>query len=262
MFGVENVLVIYLGATAVLNGGMSVGMLFAFMAYKTQFVDKAARFVEKAIEFRMLDVQLERLADIVRTEPEPDLARATVPTSYRRELKGAVEVRELSFRYWDDEPFVFENANFSIAPGEYVAITGPSGGGKTTLIKVMLGLLRPSSGDILIDGMPLRQFGIRAFRDQVGVVMQDDQLLSGSVADNICCFDEKFDVGMDADLRHDRRHSRRDHAYANGLQQSDRGYGHFSFRWPKAARGSGPRAVSPAAHPVHGRGHITFGCGA
>ena len=73
VFGIENVLVIYLGASAVLNGGMSVGMLFAFMAYKTQFVDKAARFVEKAIEFRMLDVQLERLADIVGSEPEPDL---------------------------------------------------------------------------------------------------------------------------------------------------------------------------------------------
>jgi ATP-binding cassette, subfamily B, bacterial CvaB/MchF/RaxB len=193
VFGVENVLVIYLGAMAVLNGGMSIGMLFAFMAYKTQFVDKAARFVEKAIEFRMLDVQLERLADIVHTEPEPDLARGAVPASYRRELKGSVEVRDLSFRYSDNEPFVFENANFSVAPGEYVAITGPSGGGKTTLIKVMLGLLRPTSGDILIDGMPLSQFGFRAFREQVGVVMQDDQLLSGSVADNICFFDENFD---------------------------------------------------------------------
>ncbi len=91
VFGVENVLVIYLGASAVLNGGMSVGMLFAFMAYKTQFVDKAARFVEKAIEFRMLDVQLERLADIVGSEPEPDLARPSVPAAYRRPLEGAVE---------------------------------------------------------------------------------------------------------------------------------------------------------------------------
>jgi ATP-binding cassette subfamily B protein RaxB len=194
VFGIENVLVIYLGASAVLNGGMSVGMLFAFMAYKMQFVDKAARFVEKAIEFRMLDVQLERLADIVGSEPEPDLARPTVPAAYRLPLEGAITVQSLSFRYGEDEPFVFENASFAIAPGEYVAITGPSGGGKTTLVKVMLGLLRPSSGDILIDGMPLRQFGIRAFRDQVGVVMQDDQLLSGSVADNICCFDEAFDV--------------------------------------------------------------------
>jgi ATP-binding cassette subfamily B protein RaxB len=159
-----------------------------------QFVDKAARFVEKAIEFRMLDVQLERLADIVGSEPEPDLARPAVPTAYRLPLQGAITVQSLSFRYGEDEPFVFEKASFSIAPGEYVAITGPSGGGKTTLIKVMLGLLRPSSGDILIDGMPLRQFGIRAFRDQVGVVMQDDQLLPGSVADNICCFDEAFDL--------------------------------------------------------------------
>ena len=194
VFGIENVLVIYLGASAVLNGGMSIGMLFAFMSYKMQFVDKASRFVEKAIEFRMLDVQLERLADIIDSDPEPETAGSQVPDAYRRPLEGAVEVRNLSFRYGDNEPFVFENASFCIAPGEYVAITGPSGGGKTTLVKVMLGLLHPSSGEILIDGTPLRQFGIRAFRDQVGVVMQDDQLMSGSVADNICCFDESFDV--------------------------------------------------------------------
>jgi ATP-binding cassette subfamily B protein RaxB len=194
VFGIENVLVIYFGASAVLGGHMSIGMLFAFMSYKTQFVDKAARFVEKAIEFRMLDVQLERLADIVGTEPEADLDQPSASAAYRRPLQGAVEVRNLSFRYGTDEPAVFENAGFAIAPGEYVAITGPSGGGKTTLIKVILGLLQPSSGEILIDGMPLRQFGIRAFRDQVGVVMQDDQLLSGSVADNICCFDDTFDL--------------------------------------------------------------------
>ena len=194
VFGIENVLVIYLGATAVLDGGMSVGMLFAFMSYKMQFVDKASRFVEKAIEFRMLDVQLERLADIVSHSAEPDLAQPSTAEAYRRPLQGSVEVRNLSFRYGDDEPLVFENANFAITAGEYVAITGPSGGGKTTLIKVMLGLLHPSSGEILIDGIPLRQFGVRVFRDQVGVVMQDDQLMSGSVADNICCFDETFDL--------------------------------------------------------------------
>ena len=194
VFGIENVLVIYLGASAVLNGGMSIGMLFAFMAYKAQFVDKAARFFEKAIEFRMLDVQLERLADIIGAEPEPELSRPAVPSAYQRPLEGAVEVRNLSFRHGPDEPFVFENVSFAIAPGDYVAITGPSGGGKTTLVKVILGLLRPAAGEVLVDGLPLQQFGVRAFRNQVGVVMQDDQLMSGSVADNICCFDETFDL--------------------------------------------------------------------
>ena len=70
---------------------------------------------------------------------------------------------------------------------------GPSGGGKTTLLKVLLGLLEPTSGDVLIDGIPLTTFGMRAFRDHAGVVMQDDQLLSGSIADNICFFGQSFD---------------------------------------------------------------------
>ena len=99
IFGLENVLVVYLGASAVLGGQMSVGMLFAFMSYKGQFVDKVARLVEKAIEFRMLDVHLERLADIVGEPPEPHLARPLVPPAYRQTLRGQIEVRDLSFRY-------------------------------------------------------------------------------------------------------------------------------------------------------------------
>ena len=70
---------------------------------------------------------------------------------------------------------------------------GPSGGGKTTLIKIMLGLLEPTSGEVLIDGVPLPTIGARAFREQVAAVMQEDQLLSGSIADNICFFDPDYD---------------------------------------------------------------------
>ena len=189
VFGVENLAVIYLGALAVLDGRMTIGMLFAFIAYKQQFVDKAVRLIEKAIEFRMLDLHLERLADITQAEPEPgqDL------TSYRPPPVGRIEVRNLSFRYGPSESFVFEHVNFVVEPGDYLAIIGPSGGGKTTLMKVMLGLLEPTDGEVLIDGLPLGTFGARAFRDHVGVVMQDDQLLSGSIADNICFFDHEFD---------------------------------------------------------------------
>src|SRR6266478_10222861 len=70
---------------------------------------------------------------------------------------------------------------------------GPSGGGKTTLVKIMLGLLGPTSGEVLIDGIPLLTLGHKAYREQIGAVMQEDQLLSGSMADNICFFDTSFD---------------------------------------------------------------------
>jgi ATP-binding cassette, subfamily B, bacterial CvaB/MchF/RaxB len=189
VFGCENLLVIYLGAGAVLDQRMTIGMLFAFVAYKQQFIDKAVRLAEKAIEFRMLDLHLERLADITQAEPEPGQDR----TSYRAPPAGRIEVRNLSYRYGPSESFVFESVSFTVEPGDYIAITGPSGGGKTTLMKLMIGLLEPVAGEVLIDDLPLATFGARALREHVGVVMQDDQLLSGSIADNICFFDQAFD---------------------------------------------------------------------
>ena len=112
---------------------------------------------------------------------------------YMRPIRGRIELRNVFFRYAESEPFVLENISLTIDKGKFVTITGPSGGGKTTLIKVMLGLLEPTSGEVLIDGIPLSTIGPRAYRDQVGAVMQVDQLLSGSIADNICFFDHAFE---------------------------------------------------------------------
>jgi ATP-binding cassette subfamily B protein RaxB len=191
IFGLENVLIIYFGAQAALAGDMTVGMLFAFISYKQQLVDKAARLIERAIEFRMLDLHLERLADVAGAEPEQGHFR---PVAYQQPIRGDLEVRELCFRYAEGEPFVLRDINLNVQAGDYLAITGPSGCGKTTLLKVILGLLEPSSGEILIDGVPLRILGHQTFRKSIGVVMQDDQLLSGSIADNICFFDESFEL--------------------------------------------------------------------
>src|ERR687897_2577206 len=80
-----------------------------------------------------------------------------------------------------------------IEPGQFVTIMGPSGGGKTTLVKIMLGLLEPTGGEILIDGVPLATIGARPYREHVAAVMQGGQLLSGSIAGNICFFDSAFD---------------------------------------------------------------------
>ena len=106
-------------------------------------------------------------------------------------MRGALALDNVSFRYGDNDPFIFTNLTFAVAPGECVAIAGPSGCGKTTMMKVMLGLLPPTGGQVLIDGQPLHSFGIQAYRRIATAVMQDDQLMSGSIADNIAFFDPR-----------------------------------------------------------------------
>jgi ATP-binding cassette, subfamily B, bacterial CvaB/MchF/RaxB len=159
-------------------------MVFAFITYKQQFINKANLLLEKALDFGIVGLHLERLSDIALTPLEPG---HTAPL-LSRPIRGALGVRDVSFRYSDTEDFVLENVNFAIGAGEAATIMGPSGCGKTTLMKVMLGLLPPTSGEVFIDGIPLKTLGVRPFRDQVAAVMQDDQLLSGTIADNICFF--------------------------------------------------------------------------
>ena len=258
IYGIENVLVVYLGARLTLTGDMTVGMLIAFMAWKQQFLDKATKLIETAIDYRMLDLHLERIADIALAEREVGHEREGL---IERPIRGAVELRGVRFRYAETEPEVLDGVDLKIEPGEFVAITGPSGGGKTTLLKVMLGLFKPSAGEVLIDGVPLDHFGTQAFRAQVGVVMQDDQLLSGSLADNICFFDGQLDIDRMRSLRHDGGDRRRDHGHADELQHPDRRHGHGPFRRAAAETAARPRPVPPAAHPVHGRGNFESGCG-
>jgi ATP-binding cassette, subfamily B, bacterial CvaB/MchF/RaxB len=190
IFGVETIITIYLAAGLALNNSLTIGMIFAFMSYKLHFTERAAQLIEKALEFRILGLHLERLSDIALTSLERGHDQ---PIAYARQVLGAIELRNVSFRYAETEPFVLEDVNLRIDAGEFVTITGPSGGGKTTLIKIMLGLLEPTTGEVLIDGVPLSAIGPRAYREQVGAVMQEDQLLSGSIADNISFFDSAFD---------------------------------------------------------------------
>ena len=190
LFGLENIVTIYLAARLALSNNLTIGMIFAFMSYKHHFTEKAVQLVEKALDFRILELHLERLADIALSPLERGHDQLL---AYTRQIQGRIELRNVFFRYAETEPFVLEDISFIIEPGEFVTIMGPSGGGKTTLIKIMLGLLEPTRGEVLIDGIPLSTMGPRAYREHVGAVMQEDQLLSGSIADNICFFDPSFD---------------------------------------------------------------------
>ena len=185
---IENVLVIWLATRHAMAGGFSIGMIFAFLSYRLQFATATRSLVDAVVSMRMLRPHLDRLADIA-LESEDEGFRELATQDPER-FRGEILLRGIVFAYGPHEPRVLDGIDLHILPGEHVAITGASGGGKTTLTKVILGLIDPTAGEVMIDGVPLARYGRRAFRENVGAVLQDDVLFAGSIADNVAGFDE------------------------------------------------------------------------
>ncbi len=183
LFGVLTIVVTWSGAGRVLENVATVGMLLAFLSYQSQFISRATRLIDQLIDLRMLRLHGERLSDIVFTAPEPVDAVVDAPR-----VDASIEVRDLRFRYGEGEPWVLDGVSFRIEAGESVAIVGASGGGKTTLLKILASLLAPTSGEVLVGGEPIARVGMRNYRRMLGVVLQEDQLFAGSIADNISFF--------------------------------------------------------------------------
>lgn len=202
LFGLENIFIVYFAAVSVMESTMSVGMLFAFMSYKTRFISSSDNLITKWIELKMLGLHLDRLADIAFTKTENvdehldvniiSHSRQADSLLTQKNIQGRIEVKGLSFQYSDTSPFLFQDLNFTIEKGEAVVITGPSGCGKTTLLKIMMGLIKPTHGAVFIDGIDMTK-SIH-YRSQIACVMQDDDLLSGNIVDNISCFSSSVDM--------------------------------------------------------------------
>ena len=200
LFGLENLTIFWLGAKMVMQtgttgGAFTVGMLFAFISFKTQLTDRFNKLVDYAIDLKMLNLHSERLSDIATSEPEP----ADHTTRDCTELDATIELRNVSFRYGSHEPWILKEVSAKFGEGESVAIVGPSGSGKTTLLKIILGLLSPTEGEVLYGGLPLSQIGMKSYRAIVGTVMQDDLLLAGTIFQNISFFDEEWNESVVAD---------------------------------------------------------------
>lgn len=193
LFGVENVLVVWLGAHLVLDGAFSVGMLMAFMAYKGQFASRISGLIDKCVQLRMLRLHGARLADIALAEPEKSSLRGRLVLSSVEGNDASVELRDVKFRYAEDESWILDGINLRINSGDAIAITGPSGCGKTTLLNILLGVVPPTHGEVLIGGTKLELLGSELVRSVTAAVTQDDALFEGTVADNICFFDPAAD---------------------------------------------------------------------
>ncbi|MDI9818415.1 peptidase domain-containing ABC transporter, partial [Legionella sp. PL877] len=190
VFNIEHILVIAIGAVLVMKNQFSVGMLMAFLAYRQSLVNKSSSFIQKIFDYKLISVQLNRVADILLQHTEND----DKPKQLTTNISGDIKASHLSYRYDENQNWILKDISFHIKQGEKVAITGPSGVGKTTLLKILLGLLSPSSGEIFIDDFALSSIRLSHYRNICATVMQDDTLISGSIIDNITFMDTNIDM--------------------------------------------------------------------
>jgi ATP-binding cassette subfamily B protein RaxB len=189
IFAIENMCIIYFAANFVMDGLFSIGMMMAFMSYKGQFSSRINSLIDSFVSFKMLDIHLTRLSDIALEPQEKNREGCGLI----KDVVGSITLENISFRYGLKSRILFDNVNLTLEFGDNIAITGVSGSGKTTLLKIILGLLEPTSGRVLFDGVDIKKIGLVKYRKLIGSVMQNDSLLSGTLADNISFFDEFYD---------------------------------------------------------------------
>jgi ATP-binding cassette subfamily B protein RaxB len=191
----EAVAMLWVGANLVMANHFTIGMLFAFGAWRGQFVGGAYGIVNSYFDYKMLDIHLDRVADIALAEREGNLD-GDMQELNKDQFMGKIELINVSYRFGSEEPWIIRNFNLTIEPGECITLVAPSGYGKTTLLKIMMGLITPQEGEVLIDGMPIKKIGLKQYRNIIAAVMQSDKLLSGTVEENISFFDEEINQDL------------------------------------------------------------------
>lgn len=190
LFGMLRICLLVVGSIFALKGDFSTGMLVAFIAYADRFAARASSLIDFMIDLKMMQMHGERISDITAENLEPHLHG----DSGAEPSDCSVEFRNVSFRYADGDRWILRNCDAIFPSGASICVSGPSGAGKSTVAKLIAGLLDPTEGTILIGGVDLRRLGKTRARSMLGVVLQDDTLFSGSIADNISFFDDKPDT--------------------------------------------------------------------
>ena len=183
---ITTVAVLWVGAYRVIDGSLSIGQLIAFTMLSAQVTGPLLRLVNLWQEFQQVGISVQRLGDVLNTQPEPSYnpTRTTLP-----QVAGQVTFEDVTFRYRPDGSEVIRKVSFTVAPGQVIGIVGRSGSGKSTIAKLIQRLYVPERGRILVDGVDLAQVDPAWLRRQVGVVLQENFLFNRSVRDNIALTD-------------------------------------------------------------------------
>lgn len=178
---VSPLILLWMGVIQVLNGTMQLGTMIALNALAAIFVSPLASLASSATQLPIIHSHLERIGDVMEAEVEQEVQYAQEPPH----LTGHIQLQNVSFQYDAKSPSVLKNINLEIEPGRKIAIVGPTGSGKSTLGKLLLGLYLPTEGEIFYDSIPLRTLNYQSVRSQFGVIMQDASIFSGSIWQNI-----------------------------------------------------------------------------
>jgi ATP-binding cassette, subfamily B, bacterial CvaB/MchF/RaxB len=192
--GLGNVALIAVGTHLVLANTITLGTMLMFFVFRTFFVERLNNCVNYMMDLRRVQTHAERIDEVVSDEDSAELDAEHPPFAVGAEGGVRIEVRDLWFRYGNDSPWILKGATLNIEPGESVAITGASGCGKSTLMGLMLGLLEPNRGEVLVNGRNLKTIASADYARVIGVVMQDDIMFQGTVAENISFFDAPLDM--------------------------------------------------------------------
>ncbi|MDR7033180.1 peptidase domain-containing ABC transporter [Mesorhizobium sp. BE184] len=179
-----------IAALLVIEGTISIGMLLAIAFLQAIFFTKVRQFIDRMIDIQKIQEHLDEMAEIIDADPEPH--RLASP-AVAMQLTGQISVRDLSFRYSERDPLLFQHLSFDVGAGESFAITGSSGCGKSTLLRIMTGLVPPVEGAVTYDGMAPSAIGLLNLRRQLGTVLQNDSLFIGTLFQNISMFDSSAD---------------------------------------------------------------------